>query len=102
MVSKEGQYVSIYPKAENGLEETYHVMKGTKFPNVSIYPKAENGLEGSSSGPLQRGTYVSIYPKAENGLEAGAEAGTLETQKSFNLPEGRDGFKRECIIGLTI
>ena len=78
MVSKEGQYVSIYPKAENGLEETYHVMKGTKFPNVSIYPKAENGLE------------------------AGAEAGTLETQKSFNLPEGRDGFKRECIIGLTI
>ena len=36
---------------------------------------------------------VSIYPKAEMGLRVGLDSTRILLLTSFNLPEGRDGFK---------
>ena len=45
--------------------------------------------------PLSQRPSVSIYPKAEMGLRVQSNLDFKISARGFNLPEGRDGFKRQ-------
>ena len=53
------------------------------------------GLRGALRGYFDFDTRVSIYPKAEMGLRVLTFTNIRGEVFGFNLPEGRDGFKRE-------
>ena len=66
---------------------------------VSIYPKAEMVLRVILYCFLYGRIIVSIYPKAEMGLrDIGVQIDSAAI-RSFNLPEGRDGFKSSPEVG---
>ena len=53
------------------------------------------GLRDSAIALVWSSYLVSIYPKAEMGLRVfKLNNQTTKWKQSFNLPEGRDGFKR--------
>ena len=66
---------------------------------VSIYPKAEMGLREKFSKVLRENISSFNLPEGRDGFKSNeAWQKLLANNPCFNLPEGRDGFKRKVLL----